>query len=312
MMQNGAPGFAETLAAHGLPPLRKTRPDTLQINVGYACNLACRHCHLEAGPHRTESMGPEIMDGVLALARRESFASADVTGGAPELNPNLPRLLTGLAGLTPRRILRTNLLAMEGRGDLLDLLSRQGWCLGASLPAVNQGQVDAVRGAGVFERSLAMLGELNRRGWGTGGGLELHLVSNPAGAFLPPSQAAAAKSFQLALERRGLAFDSLMTFANVPLGRFRTWLAASGTLESYESELRRRFNPGVVCGLMCRTILSVGPDGRLYDCDFNQALGLASGTAARMADYAGHKEAEGAAIPTGDHCFACAAGSGFT
>lgn len=314
-MPSGCPGFAETLAAHGLPLLRKARPDTLQVNVGYACNLACRHCHLEAGPLRTEAMGPEVMDEVLALARRERFALADITGGAPELNPGLPRLLEGLAGLTPRRILRTNLVAlleMDGREDLLGLLARHGWSLGASLPAVNQGQVDGVRGAGVFERSLAMLAELNRRGWGTGGGLELHLVSNPAGAFLPPSQTAATKSYRQALERRGLAFDSLMTFANVPLGRFRTWLESSGGLAAYESELRKRFNPAVVCGLMCRTILSVGPDGRLYDCDFNQALGLASGAAARVTDYAGHTEAEGAPIPTGDHCFACTAGSGFT
>lgn len=316
-----AMSFAETLAGHGLE-LRKSRPDTLQVNVGYACNLACRHCHLEAGPHRTEVMGREVMGEVVALARRAPFALVDITGGAPELNPDLQHLLDGLAGLTPRRILRTNLLALEGRDALLGQLAAGGWSLGASLPATNQGQVDGVRGAGVFEKSLEMLARLNALGWGqgqgrkdgSGGGLELHLVSNPAGAFLPPSQAAAAKTFRQVLDRRGIAFDSLMTFANVPLGRFRKWLAASGTLESYEATLRERFNPAVVCGLMCRGILSVGWDGRLYDCDFNQALELGSCVSALVSDYQEHppEGAEGPLIPVGDHCFACTAGSGFT
>lgn len=314
-----ATSFADTLAGHGLE-LRKSRPDTLQVNVGYACNLACRHCHLEAGPQRTEVMGRAVMDEVVALARRAPFVLADITGGAPELNPNLPHLLEGMAGLTPRRILRTNLLALEGRDALLGQLAAGGWSLGASLPATNQGQVDGVRGAGVFEKSLEMLARLNALGWGQyrgggkGGGLELHLVSNPAGAFLPPSQVAAAKTFRLALDRRGIAFDSLMTFANVPLGRFRKWLAASGILEAYETTLRERFNPAVVCGLMCRSMLSVGWDGRLYDCDFNQALGLVSGVSALVSDYREHppEGAEGPPIPVGDHCYACTAGSGFT
>jgi radical SAM/Cys-rich protein len=304
--------FAETLAAHGLPPLRKAVPDTLQVNVGYLCNLACRHCHLEAGPARTERMSRAVMEEVLALARRAPFALADVTGGAPEMNPDIGHLLRELAPLTPRRIFRTNLVALEGREELLELLTSGGWDLGASLPAVNAGQVDGVRGGGVFERSLTMLRRLNTLGYGQGRGLELHLVSNPGGAFLPPSQAAAAKTFRKALDLQGIVFDSLMTFANVPLGRFRTWLVASGNLEDYEASLRQRFNPQVVCGLMCRSILSVGWDGRLYDCDFNQALGLASATAGHVRDYQSHSSPDGAAIPVGEHCFACTAGSGFT
>ncbi|OGR40632.1 MAG: hypothetical protein A2051_13115 [Desulfovibrionales bacterium GWA2_65_9] len=304
--------FAETLAAHGLPPLCKGTPDTLQVNVGYLCNRACRHCHLEAGPARTERMSRVVMDEVVALARRAPFALADVTGGAPEMNPDIGHLLRELAALTPRRIFRTNLVALEGREELLGLLTSGGWGIGASLPAVNAGQVDGVRGDGVFERSLNMLRRLNALGYGQGQGLELHLVSNPGGAFLPPSQAAATKTFRRALDLQGIVFNSLMTFANVPLGRFRSWLEASGNLEDYEASLRQRFNPQVVCGLMCRNILSVGWDGRLYDCDFNQALGLASATAEHISDYQSHSPPDEVAIPVGEHCFACTAGSGFT
>lgn len=303
--------FADTLADHGLS-LRKGVPDTLQVNVGYVCNLACRHCHLEAGPWRTEIMGRAVMDEVLALAGRTPFSLIDITGGAPELNPDIAHLLVGLAGFSPRRIFRTNLVALEGREDLLELLAIFGWSIGASLPAVNAGQVEGVRGAGVFARSLDMLCRLNALGYGQGTGLELHLVSNPAGAFLPPGQTAATKTFRHALARQGIVFDSLLTFANMPLGRFRQWLISSGTLESYEHTLRQRFNPEVVSGLMCRTILSVGWDGRLYDCDFNQALGLPCGVARHVRDYQGHGVSDSVGIAVGEHCFACTAGSGFT
>lgn len=322
-------GFAETLASHGLA-LRKGHAECLQVNVGRLCNLACGHCHLEAGPERTEVMGRATMDEVIALAGRTPFALADVTGGAPELNPDIAHLLAGLAGRTPRRIFRTNLLALEGREELLELLIRDGWSLGASLPAVNAGQVEGIRGPGVFERSLAMLRRLGELGYGRGTGLELHLVSNPAGAFLPPAQAAAAKHFRQALNRQGIAFDSLFVFANVPLGRFRAWLARSGNLEAYLDLLRGRFNPAVVCALMCRNTLSVAWDGTLFDCDFNQAaglpIGLAEGAPRHVRDWAprggqdagqdaGQGEGQdgaGAAILVGDHCFACTAGSGFT
>ncbi|MBU1229479.1 MAG: arsenosugar biosynthesis radical SAM protein ArsS [Proteobacteria bacterium] len=309
--------FAETLAAHGLA-LLKAKADCLQVNVGSLCNLSCGHCHLEARPGRTEVMDRATMDEVLALARRAPFASVDVTGGAPELNPDIAHLLLGLGPCAPRRIFRTNLLALEGRDDLLGLLADGGWGIGASLPAVNAAQVEGVRGAGVFQRSLEMLRVLNARGYGQGPGqggrLELHLVSNPGGAFLPPAQGPATRAFRQALGRQGIAFDSLFVFANVPLGRFRSWLERSGNLEAYLGLLRQRFNPEVVCGLMCRSICSVGWDGRVYDCDFNQAAGLpcltAEGETLHVRD--GHGPEQGAAILVGEHCFACTAGSGFT
>lgn len=303
------PRFSDTLAAHGLE-LRKAKTENLQVNVGRLCNLACRHCHLEAGPQRTEVMRRETMDEIIALARRFPFASVDITGGAPELNPDIAHLLKGLGPLAPQRIFRTNLLALEGRDDLLDLLVTGGWNIGASLPAVNAGQVASIRGPGVFEKSLDMLRRLNSLGYGQGNGLLLHLVSNPAGAFLPPSQEAAGRAFQVALDGRGIAFDSLLSFANVPLGRFRQWLARTGNLDSYMSLLRERFNPGVVGGLMCRSILSVAFDGHLYDCDFNLAARLPARRPGHVRELALPRE--GARIATNDYCYACTAGAGFT
>ena len=303
------PSFSQTLTSHGLK-LRRAKTDSLQVNVGRLCNLSCRHCHMEAGPGRTEVMRRKTMDEVIALARRFPFASVDITGGAPELNPDIAHLVVGLGPLAPQRIFRTNLLAMEGRDDLLDLLAESGWSIGASLPAVNAGQVEAIRGAGVFQKSLDMLQKLNARGFGRGNGLTLHLVSNPAGAFLPPSQGGAGRAFQLALGSQGIDFDSLMSFANVPLGRFRKWLACTGNLDSYMALLRERFNPDVVSGLMCRSILSVAWDGRIYDCDFNLAAMLPARRPVHVRDLALPKE--GAFIATSDYCFACTAGSGFT
>ncbi|MDR3640633.1 MAG: arsenosugar biosynthesis radical SAM protein ArsS [Humidesulfovibrio sp.] len=301
--------FAETLARQGLE-LRKGRAECLQVNVGALCNLSCRHCHLEAGPERTDVMSRATMDEVIALARRAPFATVDVTGGAPELNPDIVHLLKGLGPLAAKRIFRTNLLALEGKSGLMALLLADGWSIGASLPAVNAGQVESIRGAGVFERSLDMLRQLNALGYGQAGGPELHLVSNPAGAFLPPAQHAATRTFRQALERRAISFNSLFVFANVPLGRFQAWLTRSGNLDAYMQRLRQGFNPEVVCGLMCRAIVSVAWDGALYDCDFNLAAGLPSNGPRHLRDYLAHQE--GAAIPVGEHCFACTAGSGFT
>jgi radical SAM/Cys-rich protein len=310
-MPQDTSGFLQTLRAHGLE-LRKAVPDTLQVNTGYLCNLACRHCHLEAGPGRGEVMGRAVMEDVLACARRIPFATVDVTGGAPEMVPDIGFLLEGLAPLAPRRMFRTNLLALRDNMALLDTLVSGGWTLAASLPAVSAGQVEAMRGPGVFEASMEMLRVLNDAGYASPGSpLELHLVANPSGAFMPPEQQAAQKHFQRELPRRyGVHFTSLFVFANVPLGRFRSWLARSGNLEGYARSLRERFNPAVVPGLMCRTLVSVAWDGTLYDCDFNQAAGLPAMPSRRVSELS--QDLAGGDIPTGDHCFACTAGSGFT
>jgi len=304
------PSFQKNLREHGLE-LRKTSVNTLQVNTGYLCNLSCRHCHLEAGPSRREVMTRETMAQVVDCARRMAFETVDVTGGAPELVPDIGQLLHGLAALSPNRMFRTNLLALEGNMPLLDTLVSDGWTLVGSLPAVNQSQVEAMRGEGVFEASMRMLGLLNAAGYASKGGPELHLVSNPAGAFMPPEQDSARKLFQRELlDRRGIRFNSLFVFANMPLGRFRSWLERSGNLGGYMQTLRQRFNPEVVSGLMCRSLVNVGWDGTLYDCDFNQAAGIVSAGASHITELRG--EPPGREIPTGDHCFACTAGSGFT
>lgn len=309
-MSQASPSFLQTLRAHGLE-LCKAAVNTLQVNTGYLCNLACRHCHLEAGPSRSEVMSRATMADVVACARRIPFETVDVTGGAPEMVPGIGALLGELAPLAPRRMFRTNLVALRENMALLDTLASGGWDLAASLPAVSGSQVEAMRGHGVFEASLDMLRALNEAGYASGNGLELHLVANPAGAFLPPAQEAAQKHFQRELLRRhGVRFNSLFVFANMPLGRFRSWLERSGNLEGYTRSLRERFNPDVVPDLMCRTLVSVAWDGTLYDCDFNQAAQLPSATVRHISELATGQP--GGDIPTGDHCFACTAGSGFT
>lgn len=310
----GVASFAQALSQHGLDLVRG-RTQTLQVNVGLLCNLACRHCHLEAGPHRPEIMSPATMEAVLAYAGRVQFETIDVTGGAPELMPHLGSFLVRLAKRTPKLMVRTNLVALQSAeaAGLMELFPQLGVTLVASLPSTNEAQADAQRGQGVWERSLEVLGALNALGYGhLGTGLELNLAVNPAGAFLPSCQAQTEKRYRRELEKRGILFSHLFTFTNIPLGRFRRWLVQSGNLESYLQMLAARFNPQAVCGLMCRSLISVAWDGFLYDCDFNLALGLAHGTmkthVAEMQDL----PAEGVVIPTGEHCYACTAGAGFT
>jgi radical SAM/Cys-rich protein len=305
--------FADALARSRVE-LRRGETTTLQVNVGFLCNQSCRHCHQSAGPGRTEVMSRETMDEVEAYARRVGFPVIDLTGGAPELVPGIEGFLERLAPLAPRILFRANLTALGGRADLIDLLARLRVVVVASFPSLNAAQTDAQRGRGVFEKSVATLRMLNAVGYGrAGSGLELDLVANPAGAFLPPVQSTAEARFRSELTRKwGIAFNRLYTFANVPLGRFRDWLTVSGNLEGYLRQLADGFNPCTVGGLMCRTMVSVSWDGVLYDCDFNIARSLPLGGARRHVSSAAGAPQSGRAIATGDHCFACTAGSGFT
>ena len=311
----GPEPFAAALARHDRTLVRaETR--VLQVNVGLVCNQACRHCHLEAGPDRTDQvMDRATMDAVIAYAARCGFAAVDVTGGAPELVPEIEHLLEGLRPLAPRLLFRSNLTALADRGDgLAHRLRDLGAVIVTSLPSVSPSQTDALRGRGVADRSVAMLRRLNELGYGRGDtGLELDLVSNPAGAFLPPDQCAAEKRFRTTLSRRwGIAFNHLYTFANVPLGRFRRWLASSGNLDGYLDRLAHAFNPATVDGLMCRSQVTVRWDGALYDCDFNLARDLPLGGRRIHVDDLPGPPPPGLAVATGDHCYACTAGSGFT
>lgn len=307
--------FGRTLMKHGLK-LTREHTHTLQVNVGFLCNQGCRHCHLDAGPHRTENMDADTVGHVVAYAERNRFEVIDITGGAPELNPHITPLTERLAALTPRLMFRSNLSALndDGRSGFREMLGRLGVVVVASFPSLNENQTDSQRGRGIFDVSVAALKKLNALGYGDpSSGLELNLVSNPSGAFLPPSQDAAEKRFrQVLASRYGIAFTRLYSFANVPLGRYRQWLVDSGNLDGYTAKLAGAFNLCAVAGVMCRTLVAVNWEGYLYDCDFNLSLGLHLGKRRVHVTELGGPPDPGTPIATADHCYACTAGAGFT
>jgi radical SAM/Cys-rich protein len=307
--------FAQTLEEKRLA-LSRDHAHVLQINTGLLCDLACKHCHLDAGPHRLEVMNRQTMDDVISFAKRGQFNTIDITGGAPELVPDLAYLLRGLRPLTGNLMLRSNLIALSGenQGSLLELLVELKVTLVASFPSTSPSQTDSQRGAGVMDKSIVMLKRLNALGYGQpGSGLELNLVANPAGAFLPADQKATEQKFKRDAERKwGIAFNTLFTFANVPLGRFRNWLEKSGNLDGYLLKLANAFNPCTLDGLMCKSLVSVAWDGTVYDCDFNLAAGIPLGGQPKHVSELLEPPGPGEVIATGDHCYACTAGSGFT
>lgn len=307
--------FRQTLETHGLN-LTREKTITLQLNVGLLCNQACRHCHLEAGPNRQEVMSAETLDEVVGFAQKFRFEVIDITGGAPEMNPNLPDMIERLSPLTRRLVLRSNLTTLTAgdRDDLIDLCRKNRVAIVASFPSLNEAQADSQRGKGVFQESINVLKKLNGLGYGrVGSGLELNLVSNPTGAFVPSSQEQLEKRFCQVLEKKwGIVFNNLFTFANAPLGRFRQWLEKSGNLESYLRKLASSFNPCAIEGLMCRSLISVSWDGYIYDCDFNQAAGLFTGGKKTHISELGQLPEPGEPIAVSHHCYTCTAGAGFT
>jgi radical SAM/Cys-rich protein len=306
--------FKSTLSVHNLELVRQSA-HTLQINLGFLCNQTCRHCHLNAGPGRKENMDPETLKEIVAYARRSRFGCIDITGGAPELNPHLQDLIETISPLVPKTLLRSNLSALKDKMErLIYSLKSHRVAIVASFPSLNVNQTDAQRGDGVFYQSIAVLKKLNATGYGrNGSGLELSLVSNPTGAFLPPGQDQTEKRFrQILKDRWGVTFNHLFNFANVPLGRFRQWLIQTGNFETYMHKLISNFNPCAVEGLMCRTLVSVSWDGYLYDCDFNLSRGLYMGGKKIHVSRMPGPPAPGTPITTADHCYTCTAGSGFT
>ncbi len=287
----------------------------MQINLGFLCNQTCQHCHLNAGPARKENMGSDTVNEVVAYAQRCHFDTIDITGGAPELNPHLLDLIKKISPLAPRIMLRSNLSALKDQMNrLIEPLKSHRVVIVASFPSLNLNQTDSQRGEGIFAESIAVLKELNAMGYGrNGSGLELNLVSNPTGAFLPPNQEKTEKRYHQILDQKwGVRFNRLFSFANVPLGRFRQWLIKSGNFESYMQKLVSNFNPCSVEGLMCRTLVSVSWDGYLYDCDFNLARGVyMGGKKIHVSEMPGPPEPD-TPIVTADHCYTCAAGLGFT
>jgi len=307
--------FRQTLAKQALK-LERGKTTTLQINVGLLCNQSCRHCHLDAGPHRPENMSAQTAQEVIAYAERSRFDVIDITGGAPELNPNIETLIKELSPLAPRLMIRSNLSVLEERyrGEWLGLLKDHRVVIVASLPSTNEAQADSQRGRGIFQTSVDTLRKLNAMGYGQDGtGLELDLVSNPTGAFLPTPQGQMEQRFREILTRKwGIVFNHLYSFANAPLGRFRQWLLQSENLESYLQRLASSFNPCAVEGLMCRTLVSVSWDGILYDCDFNLARDLPMGGRRTHVSRMEGPPEPGSPIAVGDHCYTCTAGAGFT
>ncbi len=309
--------FGATLAAHGLGALRRRVPSTLQVNVGKRCNQACHHCHVDAGPTRTEIMSEAVADRVLELLRlNPGIDLLDVTGGAPELAPCFRRLVSGARRLGRRVIDRCNLTVLlePGQDDLAPFLAQHGVAIVASLPCYGPDNVDAQRGHGVFAKSIRALRTLNVLGYGRPESpLRLDLVYNPVGAHLPPPQVRLEADYRRELgERFGIVFHRLLTITNMPINRFAAQLDRTGDAARYAALLVEHFNAATVPELMCRSLVSVGWDGRLYDCDFNQMLELPLGarTIRTVWDVDDLGTLDGALIATRAHCFGCTAGAG--
>jgi radical SAM/Cys-rich protein len=302
--------FARTLGERGLAPLVSARIETLQVNVGKRCNQACHHCHVEAGPKRTEMMSRAVAERALhVLARSEGVRTLDITGGAPELNENFRLLVEGATALGREVIDRCNLTILfePGMDDLAAFLARHRVRVVASLPCYSESNVDKQRGRGVFDKSIAALRALNALGYGDN--LPLDLVYNPLGAFLPPEQTSLEARYKEELRRNfGVRFSRLLTITNVPIKRFAEQLAREGKGETYMSLLVDHFNVSTVPGLMCRSLVSVGYDGRLFDCDFNQMEEMP--LPQTIFDIDDVAALEGRAVRTASHCLACTAGSG--
>lgn len=320
-LENSPYDFDAKLAAHNLT-LQAANVNTLQVNVGKICNQACKHCHVDASPKRTESMSPEVVAAVLDVLRKYRLPVLDITGGAPELNPSFRRLVAEARALGTHIIVRHNLTVMfeAGQTDLPLFFRAHNVEVISSLPYFLAGQTDAQRGNGVFEKSIAALRQLNDAGYGENSanedsgerGLVLHLVYNPVGAFLPPAQSSIEQDFKRELHARyGIRFNRLYTITNMPIKRFLDYLRRSGNEEKYMRKLVEAFNPAAVEGLMCRTLVSVDWTGRLYDCDFNQMLelGIEQSAPQTIFDFEPDRVAA-RRIAVAAHCFGCTAGGG--
>ena len=312
---NDHPRFRDILAANGLPPLRASEIEVLQVNLGKVCNQTCRHCHVDAGPDRREIMSPETVEACLQALARTEIPTVDITGGAPEMNPSFRRLVVESRRLGRRVIDRCNLtiLLAPGFDDLPEFLAAHGVEVVASLPCYLEKNTDQQRGEGVFAKSLEALRRLNALGYGKPDSeLVLTLAYNPLGPSLPPAQAGLEAAYRSELlTRYGLVFNRLYTITNMPISRFLDDLLQSGRYDEYMRKLIDAFNPAAVDGVMCRTTLSVDWQGRLYDCDFNQMLELplAAGSPRHIQNFDPQKLFN-RPVATSQHCFGCTAGAG--
>jgi radical SAM/Cys-rich protein len=307
--------FEESLASSGLLPLRSTGIEILQINVGKKCNQTCRYCHVDAGPDRTEMMPDQVVDACLDVLASTDIQTLDITGGAPELHKRFDEMVVRARELGRKVIDRCNLTItrLPNYAYLPRFLAENQVEIVASLPYFKEGQTDAQRGDGVFHDSIEALRALNEQGYGhPGTGLVLNLVTNPVGAFLPDDQRAMEVRWKREMRLRyGIEFNQLFSITNLPISRFLEYLQESGNLEDYMTRLVNAYNPAAAANVMCRTTLSVGWDGTLHDCDFNQMLELPLHAAAprTILDFdralLEHRE-----IVLGPHCYGCTAGAG--
>ncbi len=316
----GDESFTTELSSRGMPELRRGGVRTLQVNVGRLCNIACHHCHVEAGPKRTEQMTAEVADRLIdLLAASPGVELLDLTGGAPEMNEHFRRLVVEARQLGRRVMDRCNLtiLLEPGYEDLADFLAQNEVEVVASLPCYTSENVESQRGKGVFDASIEGIRRLNALGYGRpDSSLPLDLVYNPLGPSLPPDQGGLERDYKRELgERFGLEFRHLLTLTNMPIRRFADQLERLGQTESYQALLVNHFNPDTVEGLMCRSQVSIDWHGDLYDCDFNLMLGLAlpgsdSETPLTIWDIDSLDDLAETAIATAHHCFGCTAGAG--
>lgn len=309
--------FEDKLREHHAFPLKAAGIDILQVNLGYRCNMACRHCHVNAGPGREEMMSREDIERVVALLRGSPVKVLDITGGAPELNPHFRYLVSEARRNNIHVIVRSNLTIFfeKGMEQLPEFYQEQGVEVIASLPYYRKEGVDRVRGSGAFGKSITALRLLNKLGFSIDStGLRLNLVFNPQGAFLPPAQEMLETEYKRELkEHFGITFDHLYAFTNMPIGRFRDFLVRTGNISKYMEKLACSFNTKALDGVMCRHLISIGWDGRLYDCDFNQMIGLTVlESYPRRLDEFDFDLLSRREIALGDHCYGCTAGQGST
>jgi radical SAM/Cys-rich protein len=309
------PVFSEQLKKHGQFPLQPTVAEILQINVGKMCNQVCAHCHVDAGPDRKEIMTQETMrDCLEALRKCESIRTVDLTGGAPEMNPHFQWFVSEITKLGRKVIVRSNLTILVSNKKFdgyPEFFRKNGVTVIASLPCYTTENTDKQRGKGVFTDSIKALQILNEKGYGKPGtGLELHLVYNPIGAHLPPSQIELEKDYKRILgEQYGIQFNQLFTITNMPISRYLEFLVASGKYEQYMDTLVNSFNLAAVPGLMCRNTISVSWDGKLHDCDFNQMLDLPVEGGMTIRNFDADTLSKRSLV-VNQHCYGCTAGSG--
>lgn len=307
--------FSDRLKSTDLFPLRSSTVETIQVNLGKRCNLSCKHCHVGAGPDRTEEMSEETLRKCLAVIRNSDITTVDVTGGAPEMNSCLPWFIAAVGQLNRRIVVRSNLVVLldPAYKHYNEVYARNGVEIIGSLPDYIPVKADRQRGGGSFLKSIEAVRELNKKGYGIAGtGLILNLVHNPAGAFLPASQNSLEFEYRRVLKiEYGVEFNSLYCMNNCPVGRFLDFLLRTDNLRDYMHALIHAFNPAAANNVMCRDTLSVAWDGRLYDCDFNQMLDLPVRTSsAPTIDMVDLERLKNREIVIHNHCYACTAGAG--